>query len=124
MRAIVVAVVSGIMLLASWENVANARASGVGARPVTSSHPAPHNRIIFRRGPLWGGFIAVPAYAPEGFFDYPPYAPFPPDSAATANNPGGGAPTQRCLNPTHRTVTVPSEGGGGSKQITVTDCHP
>jgi hypothetical protein len=122
MRAIVVAVVSGIMLLASWENVANARASGVGARPAASSHLAPRNSRIFRRGPLSGGFVAVPAYAPEGFFDYPPYAPFPPDSSATANYPGEGAPTQRCQNPTHRTVTVPSEAGG-TKEITITHCH-
>jgi hypothetical protein len=124
MRAIVVAVIAGIMLLASWENVANARVSGVGARSAASSHVAPRNNHVFRRAPLWGGYIALPAYAPEGFFDYPPYAPFPPDSPATANYQGDGAPTQRCQNPTHRTVTVPSESGGGTKQVTVTYCHP
>jgi len=123
MRAIVVGVVAGIMLLASWENVANARGSGVGTRPAVSSHLVPRNNHIFRRGPAWGGFIAVPAYAPEGFFDYPPYAPFPPQSSTTADYPGDAASTQRCQNPTHRTVTVPSEAGG-TKQVTVTYCRP
>ena len=124
MRAIMVAVVSGILLLASWENVANARVSGVAVRSVASSHVGPHYNRAFRRGPLYGGFIAVPAYPAYNFFDYPPYAPFVPSSSSTATDyPGEAAPIQRCQNPTHKTVTVPSEGGG-TRQITVTYCHP
>jgi hypothetical protein len=122
MRAITVAVVSGILLLASHDNVANARVSGVGAHNVAPSHVGPHYNRAFRRGPLWGGFIAVPAYPADGLFDYPPYAPFTPDGSA-ADYPGQAAPAQSCQNPTRRTVSVPSEGGG-TKEITVTYCHP
>jgi len=121
MRAIAVAVVSAILLLASLENVANAR--GSGARYVAPSHVGSRYNRVFRRGPLYGGFIAVPVYPYDGFFGYPPYAPFAPDSSgAAADYPGDTAPVQRCQNPTQRTVTVPSEGGG-TKQITVTYCH-
>jgi hypothetical protein len=122
MRAIIVAVVSGILLLASWENVANARASGVGARNVAPSHPGPRFNRTFRRGPLYGGFIAIPAYPSDGLPGYPPYAPFPPDSSA-ADYQGGPASAKRCDNPTHKTVTVPAEAGG-TKDVTVTYCHP
>ena len=124
MRAIVVAVVSGILLLASWENVANARASGYGARNmVAPSRFGPGYNWTFRRWPLYGGFVAVPAFPSDGFFGYPPYAPFPPDgSAAAADHPGDGASAQGCQNPTHRTVTVRAEAGG-TKEVTITYCH-
>jgi hypothetical protein len=123
MRAVIVAVVSGILLLASWENVASARVSGVTARPVAPSHVGPHYNRTFRRWPLNGGFI-VPAYAPDGFFDYPSYPPFPPDGSAGATGYSGEiAPVRQCQNPTHRTVTVRAEAGG-TKDITVTYCHP
>jgi len=130
MRAVIVAVVSGILLLGSWENVASARGSGVGARSAAPGHVGPrsnrafrYNRV-FRRGPLYGGFIAVPAYGPDDFLGYPPYPPFAPDgSAAATGYSGEAAPARGCPNPTHRTVTVPSEAGG-TKQVTVTYCHP
>lgn len=119
MRAITVAVLSGILLLASWENVANARASGAGTRSAAPSHFSPHYRA-FRRGPLYGGFIAVPAYPADGFLGYSPYPSLPPDSSAA----GVLAPVQqRCESPTHKTVTVPAEAGG-TKEITITYCHP
>jgi len=122
MRAIMVAVVSGILLLA-WENVTNARPSGAAARSVAPSHLGQrYNRILHRR-PLYGGFIAVPAYPSDGFFGYPPYPPFAPDGSAAAGYPGEAASARGCPNPTHRTVTVPSEGGG-TKEVTVTYCHP
>jgi hypothetical protein len=124
MRAITVAVVSGIMLLASWENVANARVSGYVPRNVAPGHIGPHHNHVFRRGPLWGGFVTVPVYPSYDSFGYPPDAPFAPDgSAAVTDYPGDRAAVQRCQNPTQRTVTVPSEAGG-TKQITVTYCHP
>jgi hypothetical protein len=121
MRAITVAVVSGILLLGSWENVANARVSGYGAQHVVPRHLAPRFNRAFR-WPLYGGFLAVPAYPADGYFGNSPYAPFAPDSSA-ATDPGEGVGAQRCQNPTHRTVTVPSDGGG-TKQVTVTYCHP
>jgi hypothetical protein len=122
MRAIMVTVVSGILLLSSWENVANARVSAVGARFVAPSRLGPHYNRAFRRWPLYGGFIAVPAYSSDDFFASPPYGAFAPDSSAV-DYPGRPAPTQRCENPTHKTVTVPAEAGG-TKEITVTYCHP
>jgi hypothetical protein len=123
MRAVMVAVVSGIMLLASWENVANARASGSGARTAAPSHPGTRYNRIIRRGPLYGGFIAVPAYGPDSLFNYPPYAPFAPNgSAGAADYSGEPASAQRCQNPTHRTVTVQAEAGG-TKEVTITYCH-
>jgi hypothetical protein len=121
MRAILVAVLSGILLLASWENVANARVSSYGARIVVQRHFAPRYNRAFR-WPLYGGFVAVPAYPADGFYGYPPYAPFAPDSSA-ADSPGDPAPAKGCQNPTHRTVTVPSDGGS-TKQVTITYCHP
>jgi hypothetical protein len=122
MRAIMVAVVSGILLLASWENVASARGTGYGARNVAPSHVGPRYNRVFRRGPLYGGFIAVPAYPSDGLFGYPPNAPFAPDGPAAADYPGEATPAQGCQNPTHRTVTVPAEAGG-TKEITITYCH-
>jgi hypothetical protein len=118
MRAIMVAVLSGILLLASWENVASAHVSGAGARTVAPSHVAPRYNRAFRRSPLYGGFIAVPAYPTDGS----PYAPFAPDSSA-ADYQGGPASAKRCDNPTRKTVTVPAEAGG-TKDITITYCHP
>jgi hypothetical protein len=120
MRAIIVAVLSGILLLASWENVASARVSGAGARTVAPSHVAPRYNRAFRRSPLYGGFIAVPAYPTDGPLGYSP--PFAPDSSA-ADYQGGPASAKRCDNPTHKTVTVPAEAGG-TKDITITYCHP
>jgi hypothetical protein len=125
MRAISVAVVSGILLLASWENVASARVSGVASRPVAPGHVGPRYNRTFRGWPLYGGFIGAPAFAPDGFFDYPSYPPFAPDGSAAATGYSGevAAPVQQCQNPTHRTVTVRSEAGG-TKDVTITYCHP
>jgi hypothetical protein len=118
MRAIMVAVVSGILLLASWQNVANARISGAGVRPAAPSHVGPRYYRTFRRGPLWGSFIAVPAFPPV---DYPPYPPLMPDGS-NAGYPGEAASGRDCQNPTRRTVSVPAEAGG-TKEITITYCH-
>jgi len=121
MRAVIVAVLSGILLLASWENVANARVSAGGVHTVAPGHPGLRFNRTFRRWPLYGGYLAVPAYPADGFLGYPPYPPFPPNGSATDYP--GDAPAQRCENPTQRTVTVRAEAGG-TKDVTVTYCHP
>jgi hypothetical protein len=124
MRAIVAAVALGILLLASSDTAANARGSSFRAG---SSHFAPSNRLppsprVFRRQPLYGGFVGVPFYGTDDFFDYPPpHAPYTPDTSSTYS--GAASPTNRCPQATHKTVTVPAEAGG-TQQVTVTSCHP
>jgi hypothetical protein len=103
MRAALVVVVAGIMLLAPFEMVANARGYGYVAR---SWHFAPRYRVprpnrAFRRRLPSSGLVVVPSYAPDSFVGYPPEAP----------------PAPSC----REIVTVPSEDGG-TRQITVTRC--
>lgn len=122
MRATVTALVLGILVLASSDTAANARGSGYGAG---SPHFAPSYRSppfhrAFPARPLHGGFIGVPFYGPDDFFDYPPYAPYAPDPSA--GYPSGAPSAQGCLQPTHKTVTVPAEAGG-TQQVTITYCH-
>jgi hypothetical protein len=119
MRATVAAVAFGVLLLASSDTAANARGSAYGAG---SPHFAPSFRPrTFRRPPSYGSFIGVPFYGPDDSFDYPPYAPYAPDTSSS--NPGGRSSTNRCLQPTRKTMTVPAEAGG-TQQVTVTYCHP
>ena len=123
MRAIVAAVVSGILLLASSDTAVDARGSSFGAG---SPHFAPSYRSqpsyrTFRGRPLHGGFIGVPFYGPNDFFGYPPSLPYAPDTSA--GYPSKGPSTQRCLQPTYKTITVPAEAGG-TQQVTITYCHP
>jgi hypothetical protein len=120
MRAIIVAAVSGILLLASGANVANARGNGYVARPSAPRHLATHHNRALRRLPLHGSFIAVPAYPLDGVPSYPPYAPFAPDNSA--GYPTQAAPVGRCLQTTHKIVTVPAESGG-TREVTVTYCY-
>ena len=121
MRATVTAITLGLLLLATSDTAANARGSVSGA---VSPHFAPTYRSppsyrTFRRRPLYGGFIGVPYYG-DDFFDYPS-APYAPD---TYSGHASGTPsTQRCLQPTQKTMTVPAEAGG-TQQVTVTYCHP
>jgi hypothetical protein len=122
MRATVAAVAFGVLLLASSDTAANARGSAYGAGSphfVPSYRPRPFYRT-FRRPPSYGSFIGAPFYGPDDSFDYPPYAPYAPDTSSS--NPGGQPSTNRCLQPTQKTVTVPAEAGG-TKQVTVTYCH-
>ena len=122
MRATVAAIVLGILLLASSEAAANARSSGYGAGAshfVPRYNSRPFNRT-FRERPSNRGFIGVPLYGPDDFFDYPPYVPYMPDNSA--GYPTAAPTTQRCLQPTRKTVTVPAEAGG-TQQVTVTYCH-
>ena len=121
MRATVAALVLGIFLLACSDTTANARGSGYVA---ASPHFAPRYRSLpfyngLRRRPLYGGY-GVPFYWPDDFLEYPPYAPYAPDS--TSSYPGEAPSANRCLQPTHKTVTVPAEAGG-TQQVTVTYCH-
>jgi hypothetical protein len=118
MRATVAAVVLGILLLVPSQTAANARGSGFGARPWHAApfHLPPHYRV-FRRAPLYGGFLAFPAY--DDFLDYPPYPPYSPENSF--DNPGT-APGRHCRQATQKTVTVPAEAGG-IRQVTVTYCH-
>jgi hypothetical protein len=124
MRATVAALVLGFFLLTCSGTLANARGSGYGAG---SPHFAPGYRSLpsyngFRRRPLYGGYTGVPYYWPDDFSAYPPpYAPYTPDS--NSSYPGEAPSTGRCLQPTHKTVTVPAEAGG-TQQVTVTYCHP
>jgi hypothetical protein len=134
MRATVAAVVLTILMLTSSGTAANARGSGYGG---VSPHFAPTYRALpfyryralpyrygaFPRQPLYGGFIGAPYYGSgsDDFFDYPPYAPYAPDTSSST--PGAAPSTNRCPQPTHKTVTVPAEAGG-TQQITVTYCHP
>jgi hypothetical protein len=122
MRATVAGVVLGILLLASSDTAANARGSGyvAGSPHFAPSYRSPPFSRAFRRRPLDGGFIGAPYYGAEDFFDYPPYAPYAPDTSPGYSS---GAPSaQGCLQPTHKTVTVPAEAGG-TQQVTITYCH-
>jgi hypothetical protein len=122
MRATVAAVALGVLLLASSDTAANARGSAYGASTphfAPTYRPRPFYRTFHGR-PLYGGFIGVPFYGPDTFFDYPPYAPYSPDTSSSS--PGAPPSTNRCLQPTQKTVTVPAEAGG-TKQVTVTYCH-
>jgi hypothetical protein len=69
---------------------------------------------------LYGGFVGAPFFGADDFFDYPPYAPYAPDISSSSL--GEATSTSRCLQPTHKTVTVPAEAGG-TQQVTVTYCH-
>jgi hypothetical protein len=124
MRATVAAVALGVLLLASSDTAANARGSAYGAgspqfAPTYRSRPFYHT---FRGRPLYGGFIGVPFYGPDTFFDYPPYAPYAPDTSSGNPAVPAASSINRCLQPTHKTVTVPAEAGG-TKEVTVTYCH-
>jgi hypothetical protein len=118
MRATIVAVVLGILLLVPSETVANARGVGYSARPwrAAPSFGLRPNSRGFRRAPLYGGALAFPYYDD---FDYPPYAPYPPE---TPLRDPGNAPGSYCRQPTQKTVTVPAEAGG-TRQVTITYCH-
>ena len=124
MRATVAAIIVGILLIASSDTVANARVSGYGTGAshfVPRYNSRPFNRT-FRQRPPNGGFIGVPLYGPDDFFDDPPYLPYTPDTSAGYPSVAPAPRTQRCLQPTHKTVTVPAEAGG-TQQVTVTYCH-
>jgi len=122
MRAIVAAIALGILLLASSDTAANARGSSfrAGSFHFAPSYRSPPSPYVFRRRPLYGGFVGAPFFGPDDFFDYPPYAPYAPDTST--GYPSGGPSAQGCPQPTQRTVTVPKEAGG-TQQVTITYCH-
>jgi hypothetical protein len=127
MRTTVAVVVLTIVLLASSNTAADARGSGYATG---SPHFVPHYRgappvyRAFRRRPLYGGVVGVPFFGSDDYFDYPPLAPYSPDTSPTYSGTAGAAPsTNRCPQPTRKTVTVPAEAGG-TQQVTVTYCHP